>query len=70
MTGIPGLYDITIECDSESLVGLRQMTVSEDSQVGPSIFSAIRELGLDLVSRKVPVKRLVVDSAEKVPTAN
>ena len=70
MTEIHGLFDITIECASESLVGLRQMTVSEDSDVGPSIFSAIRELGLDLVSRKVPVKRLVVDSAEVVPTAN
>jgi uncharacterized protein (TIGR03435 family) len=70
MTGIQELYDIKIECDSEWLVGLRQMTVSEDSHVGPSIFSAIRELGLDLVSRKVPVKQLVVDSAEAVPTEN
>lgn len=70
MTGIPGLYDITIECASESLVGMKQMTVSENSNTGPSIFSAIRGLGLDLVSGKVPVKRLVVDSAEVVPTAN
>jgi uncharacterized protein (TIGR03435 family) len=74
MTGIQGVFDIKIECASDSLVGLpvalRHMTVSEDSDVGPSIFSAIRDLGLDLVSRDVPVKRLVVDSAEAVPTAN
>jgi uncharacterized protein (TIGR03435 family) len=69
-TEIQGLFDITIECASESLVGLRQMAVSEDSVVGPSIFSAIRGLGLDLVSSEAPVKRLVVDSAEAVPTAN
>lgn len=74
MTEIQGAYDITIECASESLVGLpvafRQTTVPEDSGVGPSIFSAIRELGLDLISRKLAVKRLVVDSAEKIPTEN
>jgi uncharacterized protein (TIGR03435 family) len=74
MTKIQGAYDINIECASESLVGvpaaLKQTTVSENSDAGPSIFSAIRELGLDLVSRKLPVKRLVVDSIEVVPTAN
>jgi uncharacterized protein (TIGR03435 family) len=70
MTGIEGVFDIALDCSSDSLPGLRRMTASEDSTPGPSILTAIRSLGLNLVSQKVPVKRLVVDSAEPVPTEN
>jgi uncharacterized protein (TIGR03435 family) len=70
MTGIEGIFDIALDCSSDSLPGLRPMTASEDSAPGPSILTAIRSLGLNLVSQKVPVKRLVVDSAEPVPTEN
>ena len=70
MTGIEGVFDIALDCSSDSLPGLRPMTASEDSTPGPSILTAIRSLGLNLVSQKVSVKRLVVDSAESVPTEN
>jgi uncharacterized protein (TIGR03435 family) len=36
----------------------------------PSIFTAIRELGLSLEARKAPVKHLVIDKAQKVPIPN
>jgi uncharacterized protein (TIGR03435 family) len=70
MTGIEGVFDIAFDCSSDSIPRLRPMAVSEDLAVGPSILTAIRGLGLDLVSQKVPVKRLVVDSAEAIPTEN
>jgi uncharacterized protein (TIGR03435 family) len=69
-TGIEGLFDIAFDCSSDSLPGLQRMTASEDPPLGPSILTAIRGLGLDLVSQKVTAKRLVVDSAEMVPTEN
>jgi uncharacterized protein (TIGR03435 family) len=70
MTGIEGFFDIAFDCSSDSLPGLRPMAALEDLALGPSIVTAIRGLGLDLVSQKVPVKRLVVDSAETIPTEN
>jgi uncharacterized protein (TIGR03435 family) len=70
MTGIEGAFDIAFDCSSDSLPGLRPMAASEDLALGPSILTAIRGLGLDLVSQKVPVRRLVVDSAEAIPTEN
>jgi len=35
-----------------------------------SIFTAVRQFGLKLESRKAPVERLIVDRAEKVPSEN
>jgi uncharacterized protein (TIGR03435 family) len=70
MTGIEGVFDIAFDCSTDSIPRLRPMAASEDLAVGPSILTAIRGLGLDLVSQKVPVKRLVVDSAEAIPTEN
>ena len=70
MTGIEGFFDIAFDCSSDSLTGLRPMAALEEPALGPSILTAIRGLGLDLVSQKVPVKRLVVDSAEAIPTEN
>jgi len=69
-TGIAGMFDITLECSSDSLPGFQKMSAAEDAEPAPSVVSAIRGLGLDLVSAKVPVRRLVVDSASAVPTEN
>ncbi len=70
MTGIEGVFDIAFDCSSDSLVGSNRTPASEDLALGPSIRTAIRGLGLDLVPQKVSIKRLVVDSAEMIPTEN
>jgi bla regulator protein blaR1 len=69
-TGIDGEYDFSFDCATDSLAGLRSIASSDHSTPAPSIFTAIRELGLNLVSRKVPVKQIVVDSVEAIPTEN
>lgn len=40
------------------------------SDPGGSIFNAIQALGLKLEARKLPLKKIVVDSVEKMPTEN
>jgi uncharacterized protein (TIGR03435 family) len=60
-TGLTGKYDLRIEF----------VPPAQDADPGPDIRDAIqRQLGLSLVSKKVPVEILVVDHAEKVPTGN
>jgi uncharacterized protein (TIGR03435 family) len=70
MTEIQGIFDITLDAAPDSLPGLHFGTASEDSASFPSIFAAIRGLGLNLEPREVLVKQLVVDSAQKIPTPN
>jgi uncharacterized protein (TIGR03435 family) len=41
-----------------------------DSAPKASIFTAIQQLGLKLEPRKAPLDHLIIDQAEKVPTAN
>ncbi len=69
-TGLEGLYDIAFECSMDSVPGVRMGAAAANPSPAPSIFAALRDLGLELVSQSVPVKRLVVDSAQKVPTPN
>jgi uncharacterized protein (TIGR03435 family) len=64
-TGIRGVFDITLNITMEDL----GHTVPERAESG-SIFSAVQELGLKLETRRAPIKHLVVDEAEKVPTDN
>jgi uncharacterized protein (TIGR03435 family) len=60
-TGLTGKYDLRIE----------YVPPSPDADPGPDIRDAIQQqLGLKLVSKKVPVEILVVDHVEKVPTEN
>ena len=37
---------------------------------GPTVFSAIRKLGLDLTPRKLPIDVLVVDAGQRIPLEN
>ena len=64
MTQTGGLFDIELEHAFES------MPIGTGADPGSSIFVAVRRLGLDLAPQKVPGKRLIVDSADSVPTEN
>lgn len=67
MTGLSGLFDFRLEwsVDNPAPSG------PPDGNAGPDIFSAIHDqLGLKLEPRKMPVKVVVVDSVDKVPTEN
>ena len=64
-TGLEGVYDLKLEWTPDD--GRKP----NDGDTGPSIFTALQEqLGLKLEARKGPVEILVIDHAEKVPTAN
>jgi uncharacterized protein (TIGR03435 family) len=67
-TDLAGTYDISLDAAPDSLPGFH-FGKDQDSSF-PTIFAALRQLGLEVVPGKVVVKRLVVDSALKVPTAN
>jgi uncharacterized protein (TIGR03435 family) len=71
-TGRPGKYDIEFDAAPSSMPGFANLFGSgqQESQF-PTIFEALRRLGLELKSAgKVPVKYLVVDSALQVPIGN
>ena len=68
MTELSGTYNITLDAAPDSMPGFR-LGAGQDSSF-PTVFAALRQLGLDLVPGKVPVKYLVVDSALRVPTEN
>lgn len=68
-TGIKGEFNITLEAAPDSLPGLNAR-LQEAPSPYPSIFTALSQLGLNLEKRKLQVKTLIVDSADKVPTAN
>jgi len=80
-TGIQGAFDITLNITMEDLSALRSGTLASDANLesghtvperaaSGSIFSAVQELGLKLEARRTPIKHLVIDAAEKVPTDN
>jgi uncharacterized protein (TIGR03435 family) len=86
MTGLKGKYDISLEFAPDMALMQGKMAAlgppppgagggpdagTPDGQNAPGIFTALQEqLGLKLDPRKGPVDLLVVDSAEKTPTAN
>jgi uncharacterized protein (TIGR03435 family) len=66
LTGLKGLYDFTIDLSGLGFNGNPPADTST-----PSVFTTVQEnLGLRLEAQKRPVDILVVDRAEKVPTAN
>jgi uncharacterized protein (TIGR03435 family) len=77
MTGLTGKYDFTLEYSVEELRSLVRASGGDASRIPDlggdptiSIFSSLEGLGLKLEARKAPVEVIVVDRAEKVPTAN
>jgi uncharacterized protein (TIGR03435 family) len=58
MTALDGAFDITLNASSDP------------ADVGVSIVSAVRELGLALDSKKIDRNELVIDSVERNPTEN
>ena len=68
-TGLTGYFDIDISASSEFLPGLGMSAPPSDPSV-PSIFEAVKALGLSLDPKRAPVRYLIIDSALKIPTAN
>lgn len=63
-TGLRGGYDFSTEWANGQANG-------QTSDTGaPSVFTAVRELGLKLEARKLPFEVLVIDGANPVPTEN
>ena len=63
MTGMPAAQKLT------AILGLGSFGMAPDSS-GPAIFQAVKELGLELKSRKASIETIIVDHVEKTPTAN
>jgi uncharacterized protein (TIGR03435 family) len=61
-TGVDGEFDFTFEFESP------QLRVAQSN--GPTIFTAVQELGLHLEAQKVPGSVLIVDSVDRKPTEN
>ena len=67
-TQLDGVFDIKMKASPDSMPGWPFH--SDATSNYPSIFDAVRGLGLNLEKGRWPVKRLVVVSANKVPTGN
>ncbi len=66
MTGLKGMFDFTIDLSG---LGFNGNPPSDTS--APSVFTTVQEnLGLRLEAQKAPIDVLVIDRAEKTPTAN
>jgi uncharacterized protein (TIGR03435 family) len=67
-TRLTGKYDFAIEFSPDPPVVQAEATPSDGSS-GPSLTTAIQQLGLRLESARVPTGVLVIDHAEK-PSEN
>jgi len=78
MTGLTGRYDFTLDYSIEELRNLVRSSGGDASRIPDfgggdptiSIFTSVEALGLKLEARKAPVEVIVIDSAQKAPTAN
>jgi len=76
MTGLNGRYDFTLEYSVSELRNLVRASGADASRIPDfgdptiSIFTSVETLGLKLEGRKSPVPVIVIDSAQKTPTAN
>jgi uncharacterized protein (TIGR03435 family) len=65
-TGLEGVFDFKLAWDPAA----DGISPDDARDSGPSIYTALQQLGLKLESRKMPVDFLVIDHAEKVPPEN
>ena len=72
MTGLTGGFNINLEWAPDEMPSNPNGNEGRaaDGDPGPTIYTALHEVGLKLESRKAPVEVLVVDRAEKVPVEN
>ena len=77
MTGLTGRYNFTLEYSIEELRNLVRASGADASRIPDmggdpaiSIFTSVETLGLKMEPRKAPVEVVVIDSAQKTPTAN
>src|ERR1017187_3414547 len=80
MTETEATYQITMEIPIEYLIAdkakrdaaaaPRAGSDSASDPAGSAMFAAIQQLGLKLEPRKAPMEVLVINHAEKIPTAN
>ena len=83
MTELKGNYDFTIEFSPEDFRAMQiraaisagvvlppQVLQMVEGASGDSLPTALQTIGLKLESRKAPIEVLVIDHAEKTPTAN
>jgi uncharacterized protein (TIGR03435 family) len=64
MTGIPGRFDIVLAPEGGPPNAI------PDTNFSLAIVSAVGELGLKLETRVAPVRHIVVDGGDKIPTEN
>ena len=71
-TGLTGGFNINLEWAPDEMRSNPNGNegAAGDSVLGPTIFTALHEVGLKLESRKAPVEILVVDRGEKTPAEN
>lgn len=81
-TELKGNYQVTLELPPDTMAGIafaeKLAIFAGSGSVGagigdtntPAFIQAVRRLGLELQSRKVPVETIIVDRVEKTPTAN
>ena len=72
MTGAAGGFNINLEWAPDDMRSNPSGNEGKagDSVPGPTIYTALHEVGLKLEPRKAPVEILVADRAEKVPVEN
>ena len=72
MTGLTGGFHINLEWAPDEMRSNPNANEGRagDGVPGPTIYTALHEVGLKLESRKAPVEILVIDRAEKVPVEN
>jgi uncharacterized protein (TIGR03435 family) len=69
-TALTGKFDFKLQWRPDNRVQMKSPDESvADSETGPSIFTAVQQLGLKLEDQKGPVEFIVIDSVEK-PSAN